>query len=492
MEEQQQFDSLLGGKQELPSSLNLMSFALARSKEILEMKSVLKSNKSTKLAFQTLPKHMRRRCMSHNSNRLPRRLREIHLRQLMKSGMPPKQKRPSRKHRRRPRNLLNRQRTNKWLETHIWHAKRFHMTERWGYRLPESSCDRAFRSCYRATAHHCLLQDISYYNCVELEGSQLVIISNLMTLCDPSTGLTFGAKAFIRGNREGSIMLFKKTAFTSKAIGLVHFHWKPPQEASNRVLWLWIHAAYYNEALDALKHCCNVEETSKYIYVNKMEDFNLRELKYELNRLRLTGPLSNAILQEAFKLSENKRSDETWFDEYLKCEENKNTLNEQHQYWQKLKNLTTSQLSPHIILSLNISDPRYTLPKKRIKVLADSPNYYLDCNTLIPPCNGPIWYSHIREIIKQKKESNEFVNNLRSNLLVPGTDLPESGPTIPLLLIQRPGNKDDKLGKTFYNYSFLISIFRNLILLRILQWLGFDCTMWMDTTNLVIIDYARS
>ena len=73
-----------------------------------------------------------------------------------------KSKCPSRRHRRRPSNLLSeyqrRQRNNAWLETHIWHAKRFKMTTAWGYRLPLHPSDKSLRACYRATTYHCLLQ----------------------------------------------------------------------------------------------------------------------------------------------------------------------------------------------------------------------------------------------------------------------------------------------------------------------------------------------
>jgi hypothetical protein len=82
--------------------------------------------------------------------------------QLRKSGLPPEPKRPSRKFRRRPNNLLleynRRQKRFVWLETHLWHAKRFHMTEKWGYKLADFPNDKSFRACYRATANHCLLQ----------------------------------------------------------------------------------------------------------------------------------------------------------------------------------------------------------------------------------------------------------------------------------------------------------------------------------------------
>ena len=75
---------------------------------------------------------------------------------------PVKTKRPSRKYRRRPRNLLEeysrRSRKHSWLETHVWHAKRFKMVEQWGYKIPLHPCDKGVRSAYRSTAKYCLIQ----------------------------------------------------------------------------------------------------------------------------------------------------------------------------------------------------------------------------------------------------------------------------------------------------------------------------------------------
>lgn len=67
-----------------------------------------------------------------------------------------------RKARRRHINLVaefnRRQRKNIWLETHIWHAKRFHMVKKWGYCLGDSPTEKCYRACYRAMTNHCLLQ----------------------------------------------------------------------------------------------------------------------------------------------------------------------------------------------------------------------------------------------------------------------------------------------------------------------------------------------
>ena len=71
-------------------------------------------------------------------------------------------KKKSRRHRRRPKNLLaeytRRQRQHIWLETHIWHAKRMKMVDAWGYRLAEHPNDKGFRAVHRAVTNSCTIQ----------------------------------------------------------------------------------------------------------------------------------------------------------------------------------------------------------------------------------------------------------------------------------------------------------------------------------------------
>lgn len=228
------FDQMLGGPVSLPPRLHMMKFAAARAKEIQVMKTMLGTQTGTKLAFQRIPKHMRRRAMSHNAKRLPRRLREIHLSQMRKSGIPPQPKRPSRRYRRRPRNLLEdymrRQMRCQWLRTHLWHAKRFHMVNKWGYRLPDCPCDKAFRACYRASAKHCLMQDISYYQCIELVGDFNRIVDGFKRVTDSNAGLSVGARAFRGGLREGKITLFGLDE-PKRAVGCLYFNWNAPSVA---------------------------------------------------------------------------------------------------------------------------------------------------------------------------------------------------------------------------------------------------------------------
>ena len=75
---------------------------------------------------------------------------------------PAKRKQPSRKQRRKARNLRSedynrRQRQHTWLETHIWHAKRMKMVDRFGYRLAEHVNDKGVRAAYLSLLYGCLL-----------------------------------------------------------------------------------------------------------------------------------------------------------------------------------------------------------------------------------------------------------------------------------------------------------------------------------------------
>ncbi|KAH6922394.1 hypothetical protein HPB50_013507 [Hyalomma asiaticum] len=221
------------------AKVQLFQFLGSRADEIASLVKDVE-RKYPKLISQQVPRHMRRRTPD-----------------------PPKSKRPSRKHRRRPRNLLaeyaRRQRRHVWLETHIWHAKRFKMADLWGYRVPLHPTDKGIRAAYRGSAKHVLLHDVSYYNCVELIGSAETLVSKLALLTNADAGLTFGAKSYLPGTREGTVVLYRRNCYPFGAIGPAKFLWraaadqKDSDESKNdRQLWLWVHPAIHNEVTEEL------------------------------------------------------------------------------------------------------------------------------------------------------------------------------------------------------------------------------------------------
>ncbi|KAG8133819.1 hypothetical protein E2320_011596 [Naja naja] len=58
---------------EMPKCITVSPFVQARAAEIKAMLKAVKQKSSNTLVFQSLPRHMRRRAMSHNIKRLPRR-----------------------------------------------------------------------------------------------------------------------------------------------------------------------------------------------------------------------------------------------------------------------------------------------------------------------------------------------------------------------------------------------------------------------------------
>ncbi|KAK5642718.1 hypothetical protein RI129_008885 [Pyrocoelia pectoralis] len=446
MDEEKHYDFALGGKHKIPPRVNILNFCTARINEITSMRQALKTTTASKLAFQQLPKHMRRRAMAHNTKRLPRRLRQKHLSQLKKAGMPVKQKRPSRKYRRRPSNLLaeymNRQRRIKWLETHIWHAKRFRMLERWGFKIAYKPCDKAFRACYRATAKHCLVQDISYISCIEIKGPEEILIRKLKDISQRNNGLSVGAKAYLNGSREGSVVLYDEDL----PLGTIFFHWKPldNNEEMERIIWIWVHAAYYLKTLKLLIKTFNLEQIGEESTLYSNSQVQLIELRNSLNRFKLTGPLSCAVLSNCLKTA--KESNSKWMQDYCSVVNNLEKISLQYEYWENVKSLLTAAvLPPHHILSLTVVDPRYSMPKTRLKAVSQFCSMSTPMN--IPPklAYGPIWDSQVRSHVKENKVSNAKLNEMRSELLVPGTDL-KNGEAVPIMLIQNPGSKVDNLG----------------------------------------------
>ncbi|KAM8870563.1 ribonucleases P/MRP protein subunit POP1 [Spinachia spinachia] len=257
-----------GYTKEMPKYITAGAFARARAAEVSTMlKAVTKTTGSCHV-FGALPKHMRRRSMSHNTKRLPCRLRELANRLREKSlqaGSKKKKKEEakgrSRKARRQHGNLLlefnRRQRKNIWLETHIWHAKRFHMVKRWGYCLGLRPTYKCYRPSYRAMSSHCLLQDLSYYCCIELLGEEAELLASLSQLTSKEAGPTFAAALCLSGQRQGSVVVYRAGQYPTQPLGPVTFLWRPrAQGSTHRQLWIWAHPTIKQDLLPELQTVC--------------------------------------------------------------------------------------------------------------------------------------------------------------------------------------------------------------------------------------------
>lgn len=458
-----QFDATIGGKEHLPFSAHSLQFATSRSIEIAAMTENILERCCTKLVFQTLPVHMRRRVMSHNFKRLPIKYRKAHIDQMKKSGNAP-QHRPSRKHRRRPGNLLDeynrRKKNNIWLETHIWHAKRFHMIERWGYKIAYASCDKAFRACYRATSAHCLMQDISYYVQIQIAGSIHLIKDMFQNITSSLCNLGVCAKAYTSGSREGSIHIYKPNMYPFGYIGKVSYLWEPG-EGANRRLWLFVHPSIATEVKDMFMEVTEMRNDNFGIpqKKQKMDKVCVNFLDNTYNIFRLTGPNAHAILSKSLQCIENVEQikSNNWVETYSTSFKTDLQLTEKFKYWENIKHVDSpSQLPSRMVAGLIIRDPRLMRPVQRTKAvnsnndsicseyLCDVPNY---------SATSPLWNQEILETIKNNRLTNtEFIEHVTTSQLIPGTVFIEDPKlqSVPVVILQKPGSQDSSYKKVGY------------------------------------------
>ncbi|KAK0082951.1 hypothetical protein PV325_009603 [Microctonus aethiopoides] len=75
--EKMQFDKFLGGTYDLPRSVSLIDFLTARAPELAALNHAIENTVRDKpMYLRNPPNHMRRKLLSHNQNRLPRRVLE--------------------------------------------------------------------------------------------------------------------------------------------------------------------------------------------------------------------------------------------------------------------------------------------------------------------------------------------------------------------------------------------------------------------------------
>ncbi|XP_075069954.1 ribonucleases P/MRP protein subunit POP1 [Mixophyes fleayi] len=554
---------------QVPKYITATMFAQARAAEINAMVKAVSQKSSNSLVFQSLPRHMRRRAMGHDIKRLPRRLREMAKKEIDKSVHQKKEQPKSkcRKARRRHGNLQlefnRRQRKNIWLESHIWHTKRYHMLKKWGFCLADRPTMKSYRACYRAMSNHCLLQDQSYLCCVELMGKEEELLKALSRLCSIDTGPTFAAAPCLSGKRQGSLTLYRADKYPVGALGSVTFIWKPrcvpESQCENRQLWIWLHPALKQDVLQELRLVCGCEDRpdnavctlepaplpaqeerpkgvkrklqddkgeeavpvkvisdgttaipepsqktsiqsalvptqeerpagvkragkkrklqdkegekdvpvkkiigdgtraipEPYRWTSTQTTISIRDLTMEFVRYRLVGPLSHCVLTDALRAAPLHNEVEnsgphSWWADYCKNPDNVLLHKRQESLFQLLQGIESpAQMPSGTILGLTVGDPRLNLPNKRTKTLPNLDKYedggkarsLAVAGVPVECTESLIWSADIRSHVSDNKIPEQEINRLRSELLVPGSqlDLGNGESKIPVLLIQQPG-----------------------------------------------------
>ena len=140
----------------IPSVLHAADFFMARASSGVNLYT------SLKLKSRIIPRHLRRRMRS---------FKPFHDRPLMRKSPVYFPTTLSRRTRRKRGMYLDPER---FLPTHVWHAKRFKMENLWGKRIAVSVRNKGERAILRIAKHNCCIHDRSYMDCWKFEGSNVL------------------------------------------------------------------------------------------------------------------------------------------------------------------------------------------------------------------------------------------------------------------------------------------------------------------------------
>ncbi|KAJ1658688.1 Ribonucleases P/MRP protein subunit pop1 [Dispira simplex] len=440
---------------EIPPFFSVDRFLEARAAEIMTMEKAIDQARlaNNVRAMQTLPRNLRRRTASHNVKRLPYRLRTKALQEVAKSGgvKAVKKKKPnSRRTRRYPGNIAEefrrRQRDKRWLETHMWHAKRMKMVQRWGCMVAEHHNERSIKASYRATKHLVLATDMSYCAVIELRGGWSTLAGVLAMLLDPTTLLPFTHERYVSGAHQYTGQLFHPLRFPFDHIAPVTLLWQPLESSSsapstamvvdsasdapcNRRVWLILHPAAKQEVIEAITKAIELLSTTS-------TDVVVHDLTGKLNMFHLAGPHTISLLEKLLNV--------------VQPETTENPLGfRKAQLWKQISSLrSTCSLPPESILGLDVHDPRLTFPSKvsvdHVRVIQQGALPTPEAGEWLTQwpqelAASTLWDQDANPTLLASKVSEHDLNSRRANQLVPGSKL-EPTPQdaiVPVLLLQR-------------------------------------------------------
>ncbi|OCF60925.1 ribonuclease P/MRP protein subunit POP1 [Kwoniella mangroviensis CBS 10435] len=435
----------------LPGMIQVEKFAETRALEIHAFQTAIKvaAAQGSTRAFQSLPRHLRRRAASHNPRRVPKRLRSKAAAEIDSGDTIAKKHRKIarlrrkgtlRDHLSRTEQFALRQKNKTWLPTHMWHAKRYHMTNLWGYRLPLTPTLKSFRPAYRAGRRKAIGFDTSYHGIIEFEGSREEIISVLGRM----SGGRFAGSKYEDGSRVANILLYHFGSFPTNLIGPAEVIWQTPTpdiDLRPRI-WLRLHPSIFNETWDALKVATAQLQQSGS---SRIGDLQIRDLRGEINSIDLIGPKSGKVLRRVLRL----------------CRDEKGVKSK---FFESLRDLDDpAQLTEGMIVGLNVHDPRLNFPPSRLSPKSEDMNEQaiLRFNRVQPSpdlAQSTLWDSNVREDLSKAAYTKYQLDARRHRLGLPGTKLRplSTDDRLPIILLQRSISSPSNPSEGFYGFTILL------------------------------------
>jgi len=335
-----------------------------------------------------------------------------------------------------------------WLPTHMFHAKRAHMTPPkeplWRMAIPLSPTQKGYRPTHRAsTLRGAIAWDMSYMSTISLEGPEQSICGVLKALgVGKDDGEQFWSKRtakWLKGTRSWQGWLYVRNGWPTQSIAPGVIIWCPrPQENGSstedsgkmndtqlkRQVFIRVHPSAFLQLWQELLRLSKIQKPGVVV----------SDLRFEIGSIELVGPASAEALAGALSLHHAHKQEG-------------NEPSGIEKVWDVLRNVTSpSNLPADAVLALNIADPRLRHPAKTQgpEASAEAQNCLVDVLAAWPVDKGrhpSTLFSRTARWTAQRSMPSQKAINRRKALADPGQypDPKPTDPTIPIIVLPSRG-----------------------------------------------------
>lgn len=359
-----------------------------------------------------------------------------------------------------PARFRRRQVHKQWLPTHVWHAKRSHMTEPkdplWRFSIPLTPTEKCYRSTQRAgEMRGCVASDTSYMATIGLEGVEKSLLGLLRSMGAAETALTGKTGAKWRNGTRGWEGWISERDGSRQPIAPVKIIWCTLDEDTSSVseekrlkikrkMLLQVHPSAFFQAWNEIVKVAKMQRPPAMV----------EDLRFEVGSIEVTGPGSTEALIAALQpVDDSDSSQQTSTGEQAgaTAEPTLATAGQDEwedipipqALWPKLTFLTNPSALPlNAILAFNITDPRLHHPPQTIAMSSHEAanSHLLPLLASWPPdqtqASADIFSRKARLTASRRLPSQKAINR-RKSLALPGSHPPSAStdPSIPILLL---------------------------------------------------------
>lgn len=339
-----------------------------------------------------------------------------------------------------------------WLPTHLFHAKRAHMTAPakplWRFALPLTSTVKSYRPTHRASKDRgAIAWDTSYMSTISLQGNEQSIQSLLKALSVGTCDAAWRAKGrkWRLGTRIWQGWLYERDMYPTRPIAPVTIVWRaePEQHSANkptRQVFIHVHPSAFSQLWEQVIQLAKVQKPQ----------LTVEDLRFEIGSIQVTGPASTEALTAA--LWPDKTTGQT-----STCAERS---------WPLLAAVQDpSVLPPGALVTFDASDPRLHHPPRTISTVVDTrETQLLDLLTQWPfdsVSESPGLFDRKKRQASCRAMSSQKAINRRKAATTPGS-YPEplsQDPRIPVIAFAstiQPVSKDSKKARNICSWTVLL------------------------------------